>query len=169
MEGRRGGRAARHDRRLGEQRARNGPGPPSAERGLDDVDIAAPRSEDEEELASKYIDAFERYDIAALTALLHEDATLSMPPYDLWLRGARRHRRLADRPRAPRAAVPSCVPVEANGSPAWGQYRRSESGAGYDPWSVTVLETRDGKVTGINSFLDTDRLFPLFGLPAHLD
>ena len=31
--------------------------------------------------------AFERYDIEALTSLLHEDALQSMPPFDLWLRG----------------------------------------------------------------------------------
>ena len=58
-------------------------------RGLDDADVVAPRSDDEEELAAKYVDAFERYDIAALTALLHDDATMSMPPYDLWLQGER--------------------------------------------------------------------------------
>ena len=59
------------------------------EQGLDDGAVLAPRSDDEEELAAKYVDAFERYDIDALTALLHEDATMSMPPYDLWLQGER--------------------------------------------------------------------------------
>src|SRR5688500_3160941 len=44
-------------------------------------------SAEQETLVARYMDAFERYDIAALTALLHEEATLSMPPYELWLRG----------------------------------------------------------------------------------
>src|SRR6188768_692013 len=39
------------------------------------------------ELLARYVDAFERYDLDALTSLIHEDATQSMPPYDLWLRG----------------------------------------------------------------------------------
>ena len=36
---------------------------------------------------ANFAEAFERYDVAALTALMHEEATLSMPPFDLWLRG----------------------------------------------------------------------------------
>ena len=138
------------------------------EQGLDDTGIGAPRSDDEEALAARYVDAFERYDMEALTALLHEDATLSMPPYDLWLQGGRDivgfmlgHGAACEGSRM--------VPVAANASPAWGQYRRSESGAGYDPWALVVIESRDGRITGINSFLDTDRLFPLFGLAPHLE
>jgi RNA polymerase sigma-70 factor (ECF subfamily) len=138
------------------------------EQGLDDEAIVPPRSDDEDELAARYLDAFERYDMEALTALLHEDATLSMPPYDLWLQGERDIVGWLLGPGA-KCRGSKMVPVAANGSPAWGQYRCSESGSGYDPWALVVLETRDGKVTGINSFLDTDRLFPAFGLPAHLD
>ena len=37
-------------------------------------------------LLDRYVDAFERYDMRSLTALLHEDATWTMPPYTLWLR-----------------------------------------------------------------------------------
>jgi RNA polymerase sigma-70 factor (ECF subfamily) len=138
------------------------------ENGIDEDTIGTPRSEDESALAAKYADAFERYDVDALTALLHEDATLSMPPYDLWLQGERDIIGWFVGPGS-KCAGSRLVPVAANGSPAWGQYRRSETGSGHDPWSLMVLETRDGKVVGINSFLDTDRLFPLFGLPAHLD
>ena len=46
-----------------------------------------PLDEADRELLARYVEAFERYDIEALTALIHEDATQSMPPYDLWLRG----------------------------------------------------------------------------------
>ena len=134
--------------------------------GLDDTDVSAPRSDDEEVLAAKYVDAFERYDIAALTALLHDDATMSMPPYDLWLRGERDIAGWLTGPGA-ECAGSKVIRVEANGSPAWGQYRVDPDG-GWFPWCVTVLETRDGKITGINSFLDVDRLFPAFGLPPHL-
>jgi len=138
------------------------------ENGIDQDAVGAPRSDDQSELAAKYADAFERYDIEALTALLHDDAVLSMPPYDLWLQGEAGIVGWLTGPGA-ECKGSRLVPVEgANGSPAWGQYRVSPNG-GHDPWCLMVLETRDGKVTGINSFLDTDRLFPLFGLPAHLD
>jgi RNA polymerase sigma-70 factor (ECF subfamily) len=138
------------------------------EQGIDEDEVGAPRSDDESELAARYADAFERYDIDALTALLHEDATLSMPPYDLWLQGGTD---IAGWLTGPGCACKGSrlVPVAANGSPAWGQYRVRPDGSGYYPWAVVVLETRDGKVVGINSFLDTDRLFPLFGLPGQLD
>jgi RNA polymerase sigma-70 factor (ECF subfamily) len=136
--------------------------------GIAPDDVGTPRSGEESELAARYADAFERYDIDALTALLHDDATMSMPPYDLWLQGGTDI--------AGWLTGPGCeckgsrlVPVAANGSPAWGQYRARPDGKGHDPWALMVLETRDGKVAGINSFLDTARLFPLFGLPPHLD
>jgi RNA polymerase sigma-70 factor (ECF subfamily) len=59
--------------------------------------------------------------------------------------------------------------VAANGSPAFAQYKPSESGEGFDPWALQVLEVSDGRIVELTFFLDTDTLFPLFGLPAHLD
>ena len=44
---------------------------------------------DQAELLARYVDAFERYDIEAFVALLHEDAVQSMPPFAMWLQGAR--------------------------------------------------------------------------------
>jgi RNA polymerase sigma-70 factor (ECF subfamily) len=58
--------------------------------------------------------------------------------------------------------------VAANGSPAFGQYKPSESGAGHDPWALQVLEIEEGRIVELTFFLATDRLFPLFGLPARL-
>ena len=104
----------------------------------------------------------------SLTALLHDEATLSMPPYELWLQGPENIAGwMLGQGNGCRGS--RLVPVEANGSPAFGQYRRSQSGSGHEPWSLTVLETADGQVTGINSFLDTDRLFPLFELPPRIE
>ena len=53
--------------------------------------------------------------------------------------------------------------------PAFGQYKPSESGEGYDPWALQVLEVEDGRIVELTFFLDTDTLFPLFGLPPRLD
>jgi RNA polymerase sigma-70 factor (ECF subfamily) len=119
-------------------------------------------------LLARYVDAFERYDMDSLVALLHEDATLSMPPYAMWLRGHDDIRGwmlgTGSECRGSRLVV-----VAANGLPAAGQYRPSGPGGSFEPWALQVLETSDGKITGLNAFLDVERYFPLFGLPARLD
>jgi len=58
--------------------------------------------------------------------------------------------------------------IAANGAPAFGQYKPAEAG-GYEPWALQVLEVRDGKIGELTFFLDTERMFPLFGLPPRLD
>jgi RNA polymerase sigma-70 factor (ECF subfamily) len=129
---------------------------------------AAPETlgEAEEELLEKYVDAFHRYDVEMLTSLLREDATFSMPPYALWLRGPEPVRGWLEG-RGCGCKGSRLVPTKACGLPAFGQYRVSPDG-GHEPWALIVLETRDGKISGWNSFLDTARLFPLFGLPSSL-
>ena len=121
------------------------------------------------QLLERYVAAFEAYDMDALVSLIEEDATQSMPPFDMWLHG--------------RADILSwwygpgigcrgsrLVPVgSANGSPAYGQYKPSETGTGYDPWALQVLELSAGGIAEFTFFLDTDTLFPLFGLPARLE
>jgi RNA polymerase sigma-70 factor, ECF subfamily len=118
-------------------------------------------------LLARYVDAFERYDMDALTALLHEDATWSMPPYQLWLQT---HIDIRKWCLGPGIACKGSrlVPTVANGAPAFGQYKPSPGG-GHEPWSLQVVEVSDGRITGICFFLDTGRMFPLFGLPARLD
>jgi RNA polymerase sigma-70 factor (ECF subfamily) len=117
------------------------------------------------ELLARYVDAFERYDMDALTQLIHEDAVQSMPPFDLWLSG--------------RADIftwwvgpgngcrgSRVIPTKAaNGSPAFGQYKPNEAGDGYEPWALQVLEVEDGRIVELTFFLDTQTVFPLFGLP----
>ncbi len=110
-------------------------------------------------LLDHYVAAFERFDLDALTSLLHLDATLCMPPYSQWLRGRDEiHAWYAGPGRGCRGS--RLCRLTANGSPALGQYR-----PGGQPWALHVLEVADGRITAINSFLDTRRLFPLFGLP----
>lgn len=131
-------------------------------------EAADPLDADQAELLGRYLSAFEAYDITRLTALLHEDAVLSMPPFDLWLRGhadiAAWHLNQGIGCKGSRL-----VPTTANGMPAFGQYRPAASGKGHAPWALQVLEISDGKIVGLNAFLDTARWFPLFGLPEELD
>jgi RNA polymerase sigma-70 factor (ECF subfamily) len=131
------------------------------------ADVLAPMDEKQKSLLARYVKAFEAYDLEALTILLHEDATLSMPPLPLWLHGQ-------DDITAWMAGTGSgcrgsrLVPVTANGMPAYGQYRPAPGGEGHDPWALIVLEVSAGRIAAVNNFLDTARLFPLFGLPARL-
>ncbi|HEX2044952.1 MAG TPA: sigma-70 family RNA polymerase sigma factor [Gaiellaceae bacterium] len=135
---------------------------------MSDSDPFEPLDEDQRALLARYVDAFERYDMESLTALLHEDATQSMPPYDLWLRGRDDVLRWWFGPGAG-CRGSRLVPTVANGLPAFGQYRPSGPGGRHEPWALQVLEISDGRIVGFNAFLDTATLFPLFGLPERLD
>jgi RNA polymerase sigma-70 factor (ECF subfamily) len=122
-----------------------------------------PLDRQQQALLSRYVDAFERFDLDALTSLLHLDATLSMTPYRHWLRGSDELRRwYAGQGSGCRGS--KLCPLLANGSPAFGQYR-----PGGHPWALHVVHTSGGLITAIHSFVDTQRLFPLFGLPLHAD
>jgi RNA polymerase sigma-70 factor, ECF subfamily len=135
---------------------------------LTEGDAFEPEDAGQRELLARYVDAFERYDMAALTSLIHEDAIQSMPPYDLWLTG---RDDIFTWWWGPGIGCQGSrvVPVaSANGSPAFGQYKPSPDG-GYEPWALQVVEVKDGKIVELTFFLDTETVFPLFGLPPRLD
>jgi RNA polymerase sigma-70 factor (ECF subfamily) len=127
-----------------------------------------PMEPEQAALLERYVDAFERYDMDSLVALLREDATLSMPPYSLWLQGAEQVIAWMVGP-GHECAGSRLVPVVANGTWAFGQYRPSGPGGRHEPWALQVIEVSDGRITGINAFLDTQTYFPLFGLPERLE
>jgi RNA polymerase sigma-70 factor (ECF subfamily) len=132
------------------------------------TDVYRPLDDGQKALLTRYVSAFEAYDLEALTRLLHEDATLSMPPVPLWLRGPE------DITAWMAGTGCGCrgsrlLPVVANGMPAFGQYRPRPAGPGHDPWALIVLGISGDRISSVNTFLDTDRLFPLFGLPAGLE
>lgn len=127
-----------------------------------------PANLDEEQtvLVDRFADAFQRYDIDLLETLLRNDATLSMPPYDLWLRGLPSIRSWLLGPGLP-CEGSRLVPTAASASPSFGQYRPAPDG-GHLPWALIVLELDGNRIASMNYFLDTQRLFPLFGLPDRL-
>ena len=126
----------------------------------------APLSDTQRKLLDRYVDAFHRYDVEELVSLLRDDATLSMPPYTLWLKGHDAIRAwLVGRGCGCRGS--RLLPTAACGSPAFGQYRPAPNG-GHRPWSLIVLELSEDRVTAWNAFLDTETLFPRFGLPPQL-
>lgn len=127
---------------------------------------STPLSANQSAALASYVDAFERYDVDALTALLHHDATLSMPPYSLWLRGHDAiHTWLLGRGVGCRGS--RLLPTAACGSPAFGQYRPAPGG-GHQPWALIVLEFTGDRIAGWTAFLDVGALFPRFGLPSEL-
>ena len=124
--------------------------------------------DDTRALLERYISAFEDYDIDRLTELLHEDAVQSMPPISLWLQGREDIFTWWFGPGIG-CKGSKLVPVGlVNGVPAWGQYKPDPNG-GREPWSLIVPEVSDGRIVELTFFLDTPHLFPLFGLPDHLD
>jgi RNA polymerase sigma-70 factor (ECF subfamily) len=125
-------------------------------------------SEANREMLDRYVKAFEAYDINALTALIHEDATQSMPPYDMWLAGRDDIFTWWFGPGIGCKGSRVIPTISANGMPTFGQYKPSPDG-GYTPWALQVLDVRDGKIGEFTFFLATESLFPLFGLPPRLD
>ena len=141
---------------------------------LDEADVAetanpAALDASDRELLDRFVAAFEAYDVDRLTGLIHDDAFQSMPPYELWLSGKEdifswwfgpgigcKDSRL--------------IPVGyANGLPAYGQFKPSETGPGRDAWSLVVIRPEGGRIAEMTFFLSTDTLFPLFDLPPHVD
>ena len=133
-----------------------------------DAAVSDPLDEEQRKLLERYVAAFEGYDMAALTALLHEDAIMTMPPFDLWLTG---HDDIAGFMTTIGSACEGSrlIPVQVNGLPGFAQYKPDPEAGGFSPWSVQILEISDGRLTGFHFFLDTKRWFPLFDLPLHLE
>jgi RNA polymerase sigma-70 factor, ECF subfamily len=139
-----------------------------ASSNITDESASTPIDDDQRELVARYVRAFESYDMDALTSVLHEDATWNMPPFELWLQT---HEDVVAFCQGMGLACRGSrlIPVQgANGQPAFGQYKPAEGG-GFKPWSLQVLEISGDRLSGVTFFLDTEHLFPLFGLPDRLD
>lgn len=131
------------------------------------TDPLRPDDEDQRALLARYLEAFEAYDMDSLVGLLHEDATIAMPPFSLWLEGR-------DNiigwfvGRGSECRGSRMIPVVANGQPAFGQYRPSGPGGRFEPWALQVIDIVDGRITGTTAYVEP-ALFPLFGLPPTVD
>lgn len=129
------------------------------------TDPYLPMDQTQRDLLTRYVDAFERHDVEALVRMLHEDATMTMPPFQWWLRGRTEIERVLLGSDV--CANDRLLPTVANGSPAFGQYRPGPDGR-YEPFALVILGISDGLVTETTTDLDPARLFPLFGLPEKL-
>ena len=125
--------------------------------------------EADSELLERYVTAFEHYDMEALTSLIHEDATQSMPPYDLWLSG---RDDILDWWFGPGTTCRNShvIPaVAANGSPAFGQYGPGRTATATSPGRSRWSRSQTGGSSSSPSSWTPRRVFPLFGLPLEFD
>ena len=122
---------------------------------------------DQRELLDRYVDAFERYDVARLVTLLHDDAVQSMPPFAMWLQGAADIGRWMLGPGTELPRLAAAPATAANGCPAFGQYRVDPDG-GHPPWALQVVEISGDRISAFHAFLDIERVFPAFDLPSQL-
>jgi RNA polymerase sigma-70 factor (ECF subfamily) len=123
-------------------------------------------SEGESDLLNRYVDAFHLYDVDALVSLLREDATMSMPPYAFWLQGPESIKAwLRDRGAGCRGS--RLLRTEASGMPALAQYRPQPDGS-FAAWGLIILEQVGGRIAAWNTFMDVEKLFPLFNLSMTL-
>jgi len=129
---------------------------------------AQPLSAADRAMLDRYVAAFEAYDLTALTSLIREDARQSMPPFDMWLAGRDDILTWWFGPGIGCQGSRVIRAISANGMPTFGQYKADPAG-GHSPWALQVLDLKEGQVGEFTFFLDTARLFPLFGLPLHLD
>ncbi|MGI8422221.1 MAG: sigma-70 family RNA polymerase sigma factor [Gaiellaceae bacterium] len=139
-----------------------------AERDISVTDPSPRLDAADSAVLARYVAAFEAYDIDALTSLIQEDAIQSMPPFDLWLRGRDDIFAWWFGPGAACRGSRLVPTRTANGAPAYGQYKPAPGG-GYEPWALQVIEVSAGEIVELTFFLETETLFPLFGLPARFD
>ena len=133
---------------------------------MDHADLDAAPAQPREldlELLGRYVKAFERYDVDALVALLHDDATLTMPPFELWLRGTDDIGRFLAAMRG-EGGHDRVVTLAANGCPALAVYRPNPESGDLEAFSIHVLECAGERIAAIHAFLDPG-LFAVFGLP----
>ena len=137
-----------------------------ADRNITEGSVSDTTDAEQQALLDRYVDAFERFDIDSLVKLLHEDATMQMPPYPMWLRGADEYAAWMRGPGS-ECAGSRLAAISVNGAPGYAQWRVDPNG-GYSAWAIHVLQLSAGRIAGFDFFVDPN-LFSLFDLPIHLD
>jgi RNA polymerase sigma-70 factor (ECF subfamily) len=119
-------------------------------------------------LLARYVQAWERADVPALVALLHEDATLAMPPLPMWLRGPSAiGESIGAMVLTPEArGLIRMISTEANGSTAFAAYRKGAAEAS-DAMALHVISFDGDRIGAITAFLDP-RIFAKMGLPPRV-
>jgi RNA polymerase sigma-70 factor, ECF subfamily len=131
-------------------------------------EAAEPTEADKRELLDKWVQAFEAYDVQAITALMTEDVVWEMPPFAAWFKGVVNVGRLisfACPAKGPGDQV--LIPVEANGQPGFALYMRDPVSRQHRAFQIQVLTLTAAGVAHATVFFDLS-LFDAFGLPQLL-
>jgi RNA polymerase sigma-70 factor, ECF subfamily len=122
-----------------------------------------------DELVGRYVRAWHAADVAALLALLREDADMSMPPTRSWYHGRDHIGVYLTHLFASRLG--NClrlVPTAANRQPALAVYAPADGdSASYRSFAIKLLTVHKGVISAVTGFVDSD-LFSWFALPGHL-
>jgi RNA polymerase sigma-70 factor (TIGR02960 family) len=120
----------------------------------------------ERELVERLTAAFESADVDAITAMMTEDAWLTMPPLPLEYQG----RKLAAEFLTATAFRPGwtarLIPARANGQPAFGFYARDPDTGRYHTVGLMVLTLSGTQISAMTRF--DPAVLPRFGLPLSL-
>ncbi|WP_395727972.1 RNA polymerase subunit sigma-70 [Nakamurella sp.] len=128
------------------------------------TDPFEPADPAQRELLDRYVAAFEAHDVDALTAVLRDDATTSMPPFAWWIQGGAR---IAGLVAAGGCAGARLVPTDICGSPGFGQYRPDDDGV-LRPFALVLVQPRAGRIGDSVTFLGSGSRFAEFELPEFL-
>jgi RNA polymerase sigma-70 factor, ECF subfamily len=130
------------------------------------------------DIVRRYADAMERGDVGALTAMLTQDVTWSMPPIPTWFTGLQPVRDFLVR--YPLTGRWKHLPTQANGQLAVACYIYDEDEGGYIPGAIDVITLDGDKIAAVTGFMTAEilgrenargwvqgaELFGRFGLPA---
>jgi RNA polymerase sigma-70 factor (ECF subfamily) len=105
------------------------------------------------QLVERYVDAWERCDVSAFTALLTEDATFAMPPLATWYTPRETIATWARDFSLSGAWQWRTVLTRANAQPALAFYARDDPSGSYLPFALNVLSVRDGLVSDVTAFI----------------
>lgn len=118
-------------------------------------------------LLDRYLQSWERTDVASFVDLLAEEAVFSMPPWPQWYQGREAIGALFSWTARPGGNGPfRLVPTGANGQPAFAFYSRFQ-GTEWRAHSIHVVRLDGDAIAAMTSFV-TPSLFASFGLPATL-
>jgi RNA polymerase sigma-70 factor, ECF subfamily len=117
-----------------------------------------------QELLDRYVTLWEQTNIPGLVALLREDAWFTMPPFPVWYQGRAAITILLQTHFFTPSLQWHLLPTHANGSPAFGLYRREAGADNYQLVGLVVLGMEGEQIGSLVVFLDVTS-FTFFGLP----
>jgi RNA polymerase sigma-70 factor, ECF subfamily len=117
----------------------------------------------------RFVEAWEAFDIERLTALLADEALLTMPPDVMRIVGpAEIGGFFSTVPMDGRLELIRLQPTRANGQPALAAYVQESQGEPFRAYGIMVFAVDGDRIGGITGFAGYPELYPVFELPSEL-